>query len=661
MEFYKIILKSIKNNYKNYFMYMFVVTISVMVFFSFSLIQHNDAIQSLKGLNGYEKASNMIDLFKNGAIQISLFIGVFIVYCNLVFMEKRKKEIAIYSILGSKKIQLVGMLIIESLVMLIISLIIGIGLGFICGRVFIDLLIYILKIDVNIKLQFNYNAIIATGVVFTIITGIAIIARVITIYRYKLIELFKASSKPEKAPKGSIITATLSILILFNAYKLLIRSGNEKKLFIAGTVGILVGIYLLIISILIYAIKLCMKNKRNYYKNINMTIYTNILFKIKRNAITLSMIAILTGATLVNAMTGAISYFDVVNKVEKKVPFSFVYNNNGKYNDFIDRDRDKSNQMLTPEQLDKKIENTINKYSSHKIINSIKAEFLVYQVPQREGPINYFIISNSKFKEINKLNNKKEDIDLKGNEGVIFDSDYFKYREVDNNFKINSKINLKIKDYKLYDFINTNAFPHPNRKIVVSDEVYDKLYDKNKVYSVKAINIENDKNSKKLTAELLKVVPKVRMSEELVARVNIGCNFSSYYEYYNNNMIGSGSKIFLNSFLALIFLICIGSIIFFKQMFEANENKRLYSNLNKIGVTKNEVRNAIIKQMAVTIFMPVVIGIIYCTQCFELQDMFVQNVYIPKIIVLIIFIVFYVVFYIITVVKYYKIVTNYNK
>lgn len=662
MNFYKLILKSITNNYKNYLLYIIATTISVMFFFSFSSIQYNEGIQTLKGLDGFKKATDMSVLFKNASIQVALFIGAFVVYCNSFFMDKRKKEIGLYSILGAKKSDVIGMLFLENIVMLIVSLIAGIFLGLLGSKLFTNILISILGIDINVNLKLNYMAIMSTIKVFTIISLISILLNGVIVYRYKLIDLLKSSSKPQKAPKASIITTILSILFLYNAHREISKMftyPTEKKFVITSNIFMLIGIYLLIISILVYIIKLGTKNKRNYYKNINMTVYSNILFKIKKNAIMLALLSVLTGVTLLNASTAAINYFDVVNKIEKVVPFSFVYNNNGKYNEVAYNE--KRIETIDSKEMDKKIEEAINKYSNHKIINSINAEFLSYQIPQREGPMNYFIISNSKYKDIIKLNNEKEKIEnLSENEAIIFNSDYYKYTENSGALRINFKNNLKIKEYRNYDFINSNAFPRPNRKIVVSDDMYKKLYKENKIYSVKAINVENDKNSKELTAELLKIVPKVRMSENLTFRVNIGCNLSSYYEYYNNNMIGAGSRIFLNSLLAVIFLVCIGSIIFFKQMSEANENKELYENLNKIGVSKKEIRNSIIKQTAFVFYIPLVIGIIYTKPYYTLLDLTVENVYIPKIIVLTIFILLYMLFYILTLIKYYRVVTNYK-
>lgn len=652
MCFYKLVLKSIKNNYKHYILYMFAIIISVVVFFSFSSIQNNETIQGLQGLHGFEEAADMSILFERGARQIALFIGVFIIYCNILFMEKRKKEIALYSILGFRKIQIVSVFFIESIVMLIVSLIIGVFLGFISYKLVTNLLIAILGIDISIKYQFSYNALKSTGIVFTIITLISVLITGIMVCKYKLIDLFKATSKPQKEPKVSIITAILAILLLYNGYK---RYAND----LLSNSLILAGHYMLIISIMIFFIKLGMSNKYRYYKDINMTVYSGILFKIKRNAISIALISVLTGMTLVNASMGAIDYFDVVNKVEKVVPFSFVYNNNAKYSEIAYGTKDK--QDLTPKELDEKIENTINKYDKHKIINSTDVEFLVHQIPQREGPINCFIISNSKFKEINKLNDKAdEDLGLKDDELIIFDSDYFKYREKKESLKINS-IDFKVKDYRFYDFINSNAFPRPNIKLVVSDEAYKKLYNKDNVYSVKAINVENDRNSKELTKELLTILPKMKLSDKLAYRVNVGNNISTYYEYYNNNMIGAGSQIFLNTFSAIIFLICIGSIMFFKQSSEAVENKKLYANLNKIGVSTKEIRNSIIKQTAIIFYLPLAAGIAYSRLKYSTVEMYVQNVETPKMIVLAIFVLIYTIAYIVTVIRYYKIVTDFKE
>lgn len=213
--------------------------------------------------------------------------------------------------------------------------------------------------------------------------------------------------------------------------------------------------------------------------------------------------------------------------------------------------------------------------------------------------------------------------------------------------KIKEKaVDLKIKDFK--DGLLTNQITindlYMQDTVVVKDEVYSKLYDEGKVVRRTFINIENQRESKKLTAEIEK---------------NLGNNekLTSYYGHYRDTMTKMGIIIFLGTFIGFVFLICTGSIIFFKQLSEAGEDRDRYDILKKIGVKKSEIRNSIAQQMVFIFALPLVVGITHSIIALTiLQTVLSSSLVYPVLITAGVYTFIYLIYYILTVNSYCKIV-----
>lgn len=638
MTLFNITFRNIKRNFNNYFIYFVSMVFCIMIYYTFTSIGYNKQVADLAA-----DSMKVSTAFNAAAIVIAVFVAMFIWYSNSFFTKKRKKEVALYSMLGVKKKQIGRMLFYENLVMGALALVAGILIGTLFSKLFVMILIHIMSFDVNVKFAISLKAIISTIIVFSVIFIVASLHSYTLIYRFQLIELFKSEKVAQKQPKGSLILALLSIIFIGTGYfmALTYKFDSYLKLLII-LASVIIGTYMFFSSFIVFIVKLSKKNKAKYFRGINMIATSQLLYRIKTNGRSLAIIAVLSATTITAIGTASSLYYNQINSINKLTPFSYDY---------------KSGEKNT----DEKIKQTINKYPSNKIKSITNSEIMIIDSKwpdiskMKMNPVKdskSFVISESTMKELYKARGVDYNTSLNLDEVMFFMVTYSD-KIMDNpvgksiELKIKEKtIDLKIKAFK--DGLLTNQLAindlYMQDTVVVTDEVYNKLYDKDKVIKRTFINIENQRESKDLTEEIQKILG----GKEAL---------SSYYEAYRSTMINMGIIIFLAAFIGFVFLICTGSIIFFKQLSEAGEDVDRYGILKKIGVKKSEIRISIAKQIAFVFALPLVIGITHSIIALTiLQILLSSSIVYPVFITVGVYTLIYLVYYILTVNSYCKIV-----
>lgn len=645
MGLFDIAYKNIKRNFYNYFLYFASMIFSIMIYFTFTSIEYNTQVQMVVG-----SSISFATVFKASAIVIAIFVAIFIWYSNSFFIRKRKREVALYSILGIRKRQIGTMLFYENIVMGIAALGIGILIGSLFSKLFIMLLIRLMGFSANIVFMIPAKAVINTVIVFSILFFITSIHGYRLIYKFKLIELFKAENQGEKAPKTSVFTSIISVLLIGIGYWVYVRPISSFTIFaiLITLVLTVIGTFMLFSSLTLFIIKLSKKNKRRYYNGINIIGTSQLLYRIKASARTLATIAVLSAATLTAMEVSASLYYKLSVNLQENYGFTYAYASNDK-------------------ALDKKVETIIAKYPENKIIDSVDMNFAKVkgQWPdlsktssaKQDSPVDFYIISESNYDEIADIRGLKDKIKLKDNEAVVFGQILNFTSNYDYNGRTititenNDSLPLNIVDFKNLSLSNSGMMRYA---VVVTDEVYKKYYTADNLFRVKGYITDNKKDSEGLTNELTNL-----LSEQLPQNNGNSLTFTSYYSEYRGGLSISGIVIFIGAFLGLVFLMATGSIIFFKQLSEANDDKDRYEILRKIGVTNKEIKASISKQIFMVFALPLVIGIIHSLVASTLLSKIMRvSLTLPIIITIIAYTIIYMIYYFLTVNSYYNIVKS---
>lgn len=641
MTLFKLAGKNIRNNFTNYFLYFASMIFSIVIYFTFVSLKYDNAIQSAS--DGSPKIGSA---FSGAAVVLIVFVAVFIWYSNSFFTRKRKKEVGLYSLLGVRKKQIGRMLFYENFLMGVLALIAGMALGSVLSRFFVMILMKVMGFEALPDFSISTAAVANTFIVFMIIILMTSIQAYRLIYRFKLIELFHADQEHEKEPKASILLALLSVVLIGFGYWLALQNLFTSKAW--ATIGlmltplvilisVILGTYLLFNTLTVTLLKLSRKNKKSYWKGLNLIGTSQLLYRMKGNARTLTIIAILSATTLTAVGTAYSFYYNNRTNAEIANPNSFM---------FIGGD----------EKADGQADRAIKEASGHKLlyhesIDLLEVEADTSGLERSTGPIeqSFAVISNHDFNRLAKLQGRGDALSLEGSEAAALEPAYMKGispEYVGSTLKLNGNgLNetLRFKELKEYSVLNVATV---YSAIVVSDEMFKALQSNSKAMVAQAYGISNQDKAKELTSQLEAILPD-------------SSGLSSFYGDYARGMESTGLLVFMGGFLGLVFLAATGSIIYFKQLTEASSDKARYLILHKIGVNKREIRKTVAKQMSFIFALPLAFGIAHCAVALSaLSKLMMTSLVVPVVICMGAYACIYVVYYFMTVNSYYKIITN---
>ncbi|PEB78367.1 ABC transporter permease [Bacillus nitratireducens] len=642
-----IALRNIQRNFKDYFVYFASMIFSIVIYFTFKALQYNSQME--KAAEGSKKISGA---FQVSSVMLIIFVAVFIIYSNGFFTRKRKKEVGLYSLLGIRKRQIGKMLFYENMLMGLMSLIIGIAIGSVLSKLFLELLVSMMGLNLNVHFEVPMAAIVDTAIIFFVIILYTSLQGYRLIYRFKLIELFRAEREGEAMPKGSVIMALISVFLIGSGYFLALMYMKALKYadFMVVALYILLatvlGTYLLFMFFTVFVLKRAKNNKSSFYNGMNMVTTSQLLYRIKGNAKSLATISILSAVTLTAVGTSVTMYYNTFTQSKVAAPYSYSYEKKD-------------------EELDKKVNAIL---SEEKANHPVKDQFEIETVPVKgkfEGDkvdfilnLNYTISEKYQFmsqSEFNKLAKKidAETVNVATGEAFIYDSSYIEGYEFSPQYKGSKavfQIGNETKTLTIQGANNTAITNLGELVIVVSDEMYEQAKQAFGTRTVKNIDVKDERNSKVVTEKLAKVMP--------VGESEMVPSFRDFYTGFQMGLEGTGLMMFIGMFLGLVFLLATGSIIYFKQLTEANADRERYVVLRKVGVTKQEMKKAIAKQVSFIFAIPLVIGILHSLFALKgLANLLPFEIMIPLLISIGVYGVIYIGYYFLTVRSYYKIVS----
>jgi putative ABC transport system permease protein len=640
---FSIALRNIRRNFSSYLIYFVSMVFSIMIYYVFTSIQYNEQVQQLQ-----EVKKAIQGTFQASSVVIALFAGIFIWYSNSFFTKRRKKEVALYSLMGVKKKQIGRMLFYENLMMGILALTAGILLGSLLSKLFVMLLMHLMGYAISIRFAIRTEPVIHTAIVFSILFLITSIHGYTIIYRFKLIDLFKAETRGEREPKVSPMAAVLSVLLIGGGYLYYTTAKVFSIQLLLLTLFLVVaGTYFLFSSLTVYIVKLAKRNKSTYYKGSNLISTSQLMFRLKGHYKTLATIAVLSATTLTAMGVTASFYYDFHTRLSSNYPFSYVY-------------------LSEKSGLDKSLEDVMANYPEHKILQQLNLEFLQMSAKlPREDTTAYSdkekkiqVLSESGYNEIAAAKGSKNRIHLEDEKDVFLINDFYSSSLL-KTYKGKTlalveegrDVEFNIKGLRPETLLNQFLSGYV---VVVKDKYYSHLKQIGTPVTGKAYIVEDQEHSEALTGDLYKALKNAGIDENVRPRP-----FSAFYDNYRAELMGSGLTIFIGAFLGLVFLLATGSIIFFKQLSEANEDKKRYHVLMNIGFDKKDIKTIISKQMLFIFMLPLVVGTLHSLVALSmLKYVLYISIAVPATLTVAAYTIIYMVYYLLTVSEYAKLVDN---
>ena len=275
----KIAFKNVKKSFKDYTIYFFTLMLAVCIFYTFNSIESQKAMSELTS-SGECYVEILSKVISYVSVFIAFILGSLILYANNFLVKKRNKELGIYMTLGMSKNKISKILILETIIVGILSLISGLILGLIFSQGLSILVVKLFGLKMSTySFVISGKAMIKTVLYFGIMFLLVMIFNSFVISKYKIIDLLTVGRKTEEVKFKSnivyLITFILCVVSLITAYKLILEVGllgiKDKKFLISILLGV-VGTFLFFFSLSGFILYIVKKNKKIYFKGLNIFI-----------------------------------------------------------------------------------------------------------------------------------------------------------------------------------------------------------------------------------------------------------------------------------------------------------------------------------------------------------------------------------------------------
>lgn len=575
MTFRQFVINNVTRNKRLYAAYSLSSMFSVMVFFTFAMFAFHPAF----GDGGINKNALFGMAVAGGIIYIFSFF--FVLYSMGSFLQSRKKEFGLLMMQGMSMRQIRLMVFQENMFIGGFATVFGILIGTLFAKLILLIAENVLVIEQALYFYFPLEAILITFVSFIVLFLIISFFVTFILRSKKLSELIKANEQPKTEPKASVFLTALAIVLLAVGYLTALWAKGELVIMVMIPVIFIVtiGTYFLFTQLSVFLINTLKKRKKLFWKQTNLILLSDLSFRMKDNARTFFMVAIIS--TVAFSAIGTLFGFQtyLTSGMKQANPFSFNYYGNEASDEEMTRDIVTVNQLLKEHDIEAK---------------QLTTELEYYETMDDSQTL---IASESMYNEFADLLGEKK-LDLEADEVIGVEYSEAVMGGLDETEFVDQPVQLENGgDLHLKEVIASGVLPELNAHYVVSDTAYAKLLppDRKEDYTVwQATKGQN---------EALIEVGEV-LSEEIPPQ-NFQAN--DYIIYSINKSFGP--ILFIGLFIGIVFFVSAGSFLYFRLFTDLAEDKAKFSAIAKIGLTNKELAKVITRQMAILFFAPILVAL----------------------------------------------------
>ncbi|MBS5858375.1 MAG: ABC transporter permease [Clostridium sp.] len=627
--YFKLALKNVKKSFKDYAVYFFTLIVGVSIFYMFNSIESQTLMLELTNTK-HEMLETMAQVLSIISVFVAFILAFLIIYASGFLMKRRKKEFGIYMLLGMKKRKISRIILAETLLVGIISLIVGLVVGIGLSQLMSVVVANMFEANMtNFAFTFSSSALLKTCIYFAIIYLVIMIFNVISVNRCKLIDLINSKKKSEQVKLKNM---TLCVIIFLMAvamlgyayYNVTINRDNlvkQEQVLMQIILGI-VSTFLIFWSLSGMLLKIVMTMKKTYYKGINAFVTKQLSSKINTTVISTTIICLMLFVTICIFST-AMSLNDAMNDKIAELPnVDIEINKNKDGNGCSIKEEFKQNNIDT-EKYFKEI-HSLYIYSTNQVTQKDALGETIEEVLEENPSMKLALneeeqmIKISEYNEIAKLLGK-ETFELENDQYIVISDQEYMSRIRSRALKTNPILNINGKQYapKYEEIKNISLEIDSDMKntgiIVIPDNaVSEDMKAINKVFA----NYNTDDKKEKL-----------RIEDEVKKKLqNFGHTYSITRQELADSSIGFGAMVvFLGLYLGIVFLISSGAIIALKELSESNDNKERYDVLRKIGCSEKVINRALFKQIGLFFLFPLLLAVIHSIPGISVASYMIEN------------------------------------
>ena len=619
--FSRLAKQNIRNNKSTYIPYMITCIFCIAMIYMMEFLRDCPTLDQ-----AVRQADEVRMIVFTGEIVVEIFCIIFLIYSNSFLMKRRQKEIGLYNILGLERNHIGIVMFLETIITSIGSLAGGIAVGIIGSKLALLLLLKLLHIPSVLGFYISVKGIFTCLFMFGIVFLMILFLNLAKIHLSRPVELLRGNNTGEKEPAAKWLMALIGFICLGAGYYLAVTTESPIKaitIFLLAVILVMAGTYLLFTAGSIVILKFLRRRKSFYYRTGNFISISGMLYRMKQNAIGLASICILsTGVLLMISMTVSI-YFGMNDIMLNRYPY----------------DVDMSVTSISEDECQTAIEAFEKAIADNKVpVEKSVEEIYLDIVCSKNGdqilikPAN--TIRNSDSVLVLSLLNQAEYERLTGISANLNDGEIFAWYP---SAVQKDSVTVDETEFTVKKWLDKNPLTcgedavSDNAVLVVTDEDF-KKFDEMRTEMYKGVSSapagedltlhlglditgsETDKID--FGTPVMEAVKDLKKNGGLSENswITSGIRQQEYESYYADN----GSLLFIGIFLGSLFLMGTAMIIYYKQISEGYEDQKRFEIMQKVGLSRREVRSSVRRQILMVFFLPLLMAMLHITMAFPM-------------------------------------------
>ena len=619
--FSRLAKQNIRNNKTTYIPYIITCIFCIAMIYMMEFLRDCPTLDQ-----AVRQADEVRMIVFTGEIVVEIFCIIFLIYSNSFLMKRRQKEIGLYNILGLERNHIGIVMFLETIITSIGSLAGGIAAGIIGSKLALLLLLKLLHIPSVLGFYISVKGIFTCLFMFGIVFLMILFLNLAKIHLSRPVELLRGNNTGEKEPAAKWLMALIGFICLGAGYYLAVTTESPIKaitIFLLAVILVMAGTYLLFTAGSIVILKFLRRRKSFYYRTGNFISISGMLYRMKQNAIGLASICILsTGVLLMISMTVSI-YFGMNDIMLNRYPY----------------DVDMSVTSISEDECQTAIEAFEKAIADNKVpVEKSVEEIYLDIVCSKNGdqilikPAN--TIRNSDSVLVLSLLNQAEYERLTGISANLNDGEIFAWYP---SAVQKDSVTVDETEFTVKKWLDKNPLTcgedavSDNAVLVVTDEDF-KKFDEMRTEMYKGVSSapagedltlhlglditgsETDKID--FGTPVMEVVKDLKKNGGLSENswITSGIRQQEYESYYADN----GSLLFIGILLGSLFLMGTAMIIYYKQISEGYEDQKRFEIMQKVGLSRREVRSSVRRQILMVFFLPLLMAMLHITMAFPM-------------------------------------------
>ena len=619
--FSRLAKQNIRNNKSTYIPYMITCIFCIAMIYMMEFLRDCPTLDQ-----AVRQADEVRMIVFTGEIVVEIFCIIFLIYSNSFLMKRRQKEIGLYNILGLERNHIGIVMFLETIITSIGSLAGGIAAGIIGSKLALLLLLKLLHIPSVLGFYISVKGIFTCLFMFGIVFLMILFLNLAKIHLSRPVELLRGNNTGEKEPAAKWLMALIGFICLGAGYYLAVTTESPIKaitIFLLAVILVMAGTYLLFTAGSIVILKFLRRRKSFYYRTGNFISISGMLYRMKQNAIGLASICILSTVVLLMISMTVSIYFGMNDIMLNRYPY----------------DVDMSVTSISEDECQTAIEAFEKAIADNKVpVEKSVEEIYLDIVCSKNGdqilikPTN--TIRNSDSVLVLSLLDQAEYKRLTGISANLNDGEIFAWYP---SAVQKDSVTVDETEFTVKKWLDKNPLTcgedavSDNAVLVVTDEDF-KKFDEMRTEMYKGVSSapagedltlhlglditgsETDKID--FGTPVMEVVKDLKKNGGLSENswITSGIRQQEYESYYANN----GSLLFIGIFLGSLFLMGTAMIIYYKQISEGYEDQKRFEIMQKVGLSRREVRSSVRRQILMVFFLPLLMAMLHITMAFPM-------------------------------------------